>query len=51
MTFVWSKIEQRFVSKAEAFRFFDSQKNGKLSKQDLVSGLSRLKIRLKPNEI
>ncbi|TNV73715.1 hypothetical protein FGO68_gene1155 [Halteria grandinella] len=48
---IWIKIQERYLAVAQAFRFFDVQNSGKISKSDFIFGLEQLKVKLSSNDL
>lgn len=44
--YAWRKLEERFKTTSAAFRFFDTNCKGKISKLDLAVGLENLRIKI-----
>lgn len=46
LEFVWSKIHEKYITIAHAFRYFDIRNAGEITKSDFLTGLENLKIKL-----
>jgi Ca2+-binding EF-hand superfamily protein len=51
LEFVWSKIYEKHMTLAGAFRFFDIRNAGYLTKADFIRGLETLKIILTSSDL
>ncbi len=48
---IWIKVQERHFTVAQAFRYFDIQNSGKVSKSDLIYGLEQLKVKLSSADV
>lgn len=51
LEFIWIKLQEKYITVAQAWRFFDIQNTGKLTKNDFMYGLETLKIKLTPADV